>query len=77
MESGILVPCKGGVMATREPEHGLYRKLPNFAGSTDTQKWLNSKADHRSDATRFRCLAAMPSERSIDGRDTDRLPKPR
>ncbi|KAG5441344.1 hypothetical protein CSKR_103223 [Clonorchis sinensis] len=29
-------------MATREPEHELYRKLLNFVGSTETQRWLNS-----------------------------------
>ncbi|KAG5443433.1 hypothetical protein CSKR_108865 [Clonorchis sinensis] len=28
--------------ATRKPEHQLCRKLSNFVGSTETQRWLNS-----------------------------------
>ncbi|KAG5446324.1 hypothetical protein CSKR_106763 [Clonorchis sinensis] len=42
LQSGIIGLWKSEMMATRKPEHELYRRLFNFVGSTETQRWLNS-----------------------------------
>ncbi|KAG5443747.1 hypothetical protein CSKR_111019 [Clonorchis sinensis] len=39
------------MMATRKPEHELYRKLLNYMGSTETQRWLNSNEKFSSPVT--------------------------